>query len=160
MRARSALAGMALLSLLPACGSAGDGRTAASTKKPGKTPVETGDTAQAGAFDPPPVADGYIRFTAQTIHGVEPGSDVTYCQYVMGPMDHDVDVLDVTGMQSEFGHHAVAFSYTDDGTQEIGTSVPCMGTEFSSGQDSMTGGKASSAGLNMGSFLGGIGGPK
>jgi len=41
----------------------------------------------------------------------------------MAPFDHDVDVVDVQGYQSTGGHHAVAFSYTDTGNQQLGTSV-------------------------------------
>ena len=46
-----------------------------------------------------------------------PARDVTYCQYIMAPFDRDMDVLDVGGYQSGFGHHAVAFSYPDDGSK-------------------------------------------
>lgn len=108
-------------------------------------------SAGPAAFTPPPVADGYQRLVAQTIPDIKPGSDVTYCQYVMGALDHDVDLVSLGGYESKFGHHVVAFSYADDGTKEIGTSFPCMGTEVSSGDPS-------SAGFTVGSYLGGIAG--
>jgi hypothetical protein len=112
-------------------------------------------SASTVAFNPPPAAEGYTRIVSPTVHGVGPGDDVTYCQYLMAPFDHDVDVLDVEGYQSAFGHHAVAFTYTPKDGEEIGTTFPCMGTEFSSGAD---GGASPGDSLSMGTFLGGIGG--
>ena len=106
-----------------------------------------------GAFNPGPAAEGYTRLTAQTIHGVKPGDDVTFCQYLMAPFDHDVDVLDVEGAQSKFGHHAVAFSLPDASSQVLGTNLQCMGTEYTAGTD---GGGFNN--LSMGAFLGGVGG--
>jgi hypothetical protein len=138
MRSSPALVGLLVLSL-PACGS-GDAA-------PSNTPSDK------GAFNPPPVAEGYQRIVAETIPDVGPGSDVTYCQYVMTGLDHDADIVDIRGYQSKFGHHAVAFSYVDDGSQQIGSSFPCMGTEVSSGA-----GSGSTAGLSVGSFLGGTAG--
>ncbi|HEX4338792.1 MAG TPA: hypothetical protein VH062_22960 [Polyangiaceae bacterium] len=144
------------------CG-ASDHSTPSTPSKP-STPSSpstpsTGDNTAPGAFNPPPVADGYQRLTATTIPTINPGDDVTYCQYVMAPVDSDMDVIDIGGFQSKFGHHAVAFSYTGDGTQELGKSTPCMGSEFSSGAgtsaDSMMGGADLTS---MGSFLGGVGG--
>ena len=105
------------------------------------------------AFKPAAAPEGYTRFTAKTIPEIQPGADVTYCQYVMPPLDRDMDVLNVGGYQSKFGHHAVAFSYTDNGTQVIGESTQCMGTEV--GEIPMPG---SSALSEIGTFLGGIGG--
>jgi hypothetical protein len=122
------------------------------------------DTSAAGgpgpstsSFNPPAAPEGYTRLTAKTVYDVKPGADVTYCQYIMAPFDRDMDILDVGGYQSGFGHHAVAFSYPDDGTQELGTSVQCMGTEFN--VDVPNSGAPASRGANLGgTFLGGIGG--
>lgn len=55
----------------------------------------------------PPNLELSIRrrlFEAQTIPNITPGSDVTYCQYVAHGFDHDVDVLHLSGYQSEWGH--------------------------------------------------------
>jgi hypothetical protein len=110
-------------------------------------------TTPSAGFNPPPAAEGYRRLVAATIPDIQPGGDVTYCQYVMPSFDHDVDIIDLTGHQSHYGHHVVAFSFVDDGTQEIGSSFPCMGTEVSSGV-----GNATSPGFSVGSYLGGIAG--
>jgi hypothetical protein len=131
---------------LPACGSGQGAGEPKSTAPPG-----------TGAFDPPPPPEGFTRITAQTVHDVPPGSDITYCQYAMVPFDHDIDVLGVSGYQSKFGHHAVAFTYTPRAGEKPGSSFPCMGTEFSSGGAPDSGAPAGGA-LSMGAFLGGIGG--
>lgn len=107
-------------------------------------------------FNPPPPEAGYTRLKAETVKDVPPGGDVTYCQYVMAPLGHDVDVLAMAGYQSAFGHHAAAFTYTPQPGEEPGSSFPCMGSEFgSAGND---GGAAPSGSLSMGAFLGAIGG--
>lgn len=108
---------------------------------------------QASTFSPPPPTEGYTRLVSPTVHDVGPGGDVTYCQYVMPPLDHDVDVLDVQGYQSAFGHHAVAFTYTPGNGEQPGSNLPCMGTEFSSGADA-----GGASGGSAGSFLGAAGG--
>jgi hypothetical protein len=87
------------------------------------------------------------------VRDVAPGDDVTYCQYVMAPFDHDVDVLDVGGYQSDFGHHAVAFTYTPAAGEQPGSNLPCMGTEFN-----MDPNATATATGSQGSFLGAVGG--
>jgi hypothetical protein len=81
----------------------------------------------------------------------------------MAPLDRDMDILDVQGMQSALGHHAVAFSYIPSASDTIGSEVKCMmdSTEFNSG---VTGGDAaggsnttSAQSLNGGAFLGSVG---
>jgi hypothetical protein len=109
----------------------------------------SGPTTSGATFNPPAALEGYTRLVSPSVPNVGPGGDVTYCQYVMPPFDHDVDILDVRGYQSKAGHHAVAFSYADDGKLAIGDSVPCMGTEVTSGAE---------ADARMGAFLGGIAG--
>jgi hypothetical protein len=160
MRSSLALVTIGLLSLT-GCGSS-DHSTPSSPSHPSSAPTPTASGDGTGTpttgFNPPAVADGYQRLTAATVPNIDPGGDVTFCQYVMGPLDHDVDIMDVGGYQSAFGHHAVAFSYTDTGEQELGASTPCMGTEFSSGDGTSTDPASATSGLSMGSFLGGIGG--
>jgi hypothetical protein len=117
------------------------------------------DPGSPSSFNPPAAPEGYTRLTAKTVHAVEPGADVTYCQYIMAPFDRDMDILDVGGYQSGFGHHAVAFSYPDDGSQELGTSVQCMGTEFNVEPPPGSGAPSGDRGGSLGgTFLGGIGG--
>jgi len=128
-----------------ACGSdSKDGTTTGANGAP-----SPGKKTSLDAFDPPPVSAGYTRIVSPTVHDVGPGGDVTYCQYVMAPLDRDQDVIDVQGYQSKFGHHAVAFSYTPADGEEIGSNLPCMGTEFSAPGD----GGAPATG-QQGSFLG------
>jgi hypothetical protein len=161
MRTLTILGMFAVLSV-PACGS-NDGKAPTTANK--KTPSGDDSVAQTTGFKPPALEEGYTRLTFPTVKDIIPGSDVTFCEYAMAPLDHDVDVMDMTGMQSDAGHHAVAFSYTDDGTQEIGSTVGCMGTEFNGSAEAaanMAAGiaPAKSSTLSMGTFLGGVGGPK
>jgi hypothetical protein len=90
-------------------------------------------------WTPPPVAEGYTRFLGPIIHGVTPGSDVTWCQYVSAPFDHDVDVLDTGGGESKYGHHIIAYATTK--VMPVGTSRECLDAD----------------GLSLG-YLGGAGG--
>jgi len=140
MQTRSLLLPLCLLSVC-ACGSTG-GDPASSTSE--------------SSFSPPAVEQGYTRITAKTVQGVKPGEDVTYCQYVMAPLDHDVDVLSVGGYQSKFGHHAVAMTYKPQDGEQPGSSFPCMGTEFNAGGPD--GGAPNGGSLSQGTFLGGAGG--
>lgn len=133
--------------LLPGCGSGTDAGGAAPAK-----------ASTDGTFDPPATPAGYVRLESKTVSSIPPGGDVTYCQYVMAPFDHDVDVLDVRGIQSSTGHHAAVFTYTPDGKTALGTSEPCMGTEFTSGTAGADGGGSDSSLLAIGAFLGAIGG--
>jgi hypothetical protein len=105
-----------------------------------RTPAapEGPETSTEG-FNPPPPAEGYTRIVAPVIPDLEPSADVMYCQYVKAPVDHDLDILDVQGYQSDMGHHAVAFATTAQAP--LGSSAPC------SGEDNLSGG-----------FIGGIGG--
>jgi hypothetical protein len=74
-----------------------------------------------------------------------------------------MDIVDVQGAQSAFGHHGVAFSYTPSASDTVGSEVKCMmdNTEFNSGIT--TGGAAggsnatSTQGLTGGAFLGAVG---
>src|SRR5688500_1023161 len=117
-----------------------------------------GPNPSTNAFNPPAAPEGYTRLTAKTVYDVQPGADVTYCQYIMAPFDRDVDILDVGGYQSGFGHHAVAFSYPDDGTQELGTSVQCMGTEVNVDVPSSGASSGETGGRLGGTLRGAIGG--
>jgi Copper type II ascorbate-dependent monooxygenase, C-terminal domain len=92
-----------------------------------------------GSFNPAPPPAGYTRITSPVITGIEPGADITVCQYVQAPTDRDIDILDAQGFQSPMGHHAIAFATT--AIKPVGTSGPC------GDEDNLTG-----------SFLGGIGG--
>src|SRR5689334_18247798 len=100
---------------ISACGSGGG------TTDPGN-PKKSSDTA----FTPPAPLDGYARFNAMKVTDIKPGEDITKCQYIMAPVDHDMDVLDIRGAQSKYGHHAVMFSYTPAADQVVGAELPCM----------------------------------
>jgi hypothetical protein len=98
-----------------------------------------GGGGSGGDFNPPPPAAGYTRITSPIVKGIQPGQDLTVCQYVQAPLDRDIDILDAQGYQSAWGHHAVAFASTAN--MPVGSSGPC------GDQDNLSG-----------SFLGGIGG--
>ncbi|HVW30883.1 MAG TPA: hypothetical protein VHC69_36250 [Polyangiaceae bacterium] len=143
---------------LSACGS-GDGAPGSTkqTSSSNKTSTSTA-TSQSGAFSPPPLAEGYTRFEAATVTDIQPGDDTTHCQYVMAPLDHDADILDVRGAQSKFGHHAVAFSYTPSATDQVGSEIKCMmgNNEFSASAGADTMDTSSDAELSGGGYLGGV----
>jgi hypothetical protein len=100
-------------------------------------PAGGGGTTEG--FNPPPPTAGYTRIVSPVVRGIQPGTDLTVCQYVQAPLDRDVDILDAQGYQSAFGHHAVAFASTAD--VAVGSSGPCTEKENLSG-----------------SYLGGVGG--
>jgi len=109
--------------LLAACGSSGDGEAG---KGDGEKESEGSSYDYGEPFEPAPPAEGYTRIVAPTITDIPPGGDVTYCQYVMAPMDRDMDILDVTGEQSAGGHHTVAYVTT---ATEYGASAECTDEE-------------------------------
>jgi len=103
MRVLRGVASIALLFVF-ACGSADSGLAPAGSSTPPPAPP-TG-------FTPPPVAAGYTRIVAPDVT-VDTGGDVMFCQYVQGPLDHDVDILDVRGFQSAFGRRRVCVHVND-----------------------------------------------
>ena len=121
--------GFPLLALLASVAACGSTPSAGNDAPPG----------DAADFHPPPPKAGYTRFIAPVISDIPPGADVSYCQYLQAPLDRDIDILDVDGVQSKSSHHAVAYATTKD--EPVGTSRPCI-----QGDDS------------MGASLGGIGG--
>ena len=64
-------------------------------------------------FDPPPPADGFTRFVTPPVHGIAPGDDIEYCQWVAPAAAGAQDVLDFSGLQSVAGHHAVLYATTE-----------------------------------------------
>jgi hypothetical protein len=90
-------------------------------------------------FAPKAVAEGYTRVVAPVIKDIPPGADITYCQYILPPVEQTVDILHVTGEQSAGGHHAVAFATT---ASRLGESAECREDEQ----------------MENGGFLGGTGG--
>jgi hypothetical protein len=63
-------------------------------------------------FIVPPLAAGYQRFEATPIEIPAGGSD-QWAQWVGGPLDQDYDILDITGVQSFGGHHALVYAHVD-----------------------------------------------
>ncbi len=74
-------------------------------------------------FNPAPVADGYTRFVTPEIDGLAAGSDTLYCQWLAPPAAEDQDVLDLSGMQSKYGHHVVLYASTE--SYPVGKSKVC-----------------------------------
>ena len=89
-------------------------------------------------FDGELLDDGYIRYLAKPVT-LQPGETKQYVQWVSGPIDRDMDLLDVRGSQAAGGHHAVLFA--SQSLEEIGT------TRDWEGADQITS-----------RFLGGVGG--
>jgi len=81
------------------------------------------DDGLIDGFEPAPVAAGYKRYVTPAVKALEPGKDVMLCQWLDVPADHDLDVIDVTGMQTVAGHHAVLYSTSK--IEPVGTSREC-----------------------------------
>lgn len=64
-------------------------------------------------FDPGSTPDGYTRYVSPTVKAIEPGADVEWCQWVSNPSDKALDVIDLKGVQSATGHHAVLYATTE-----------------------------------------------
>src|SRR5689334_14290530 len=86
------------------------------------------ESGAASGFHPP--LPGYVRIFAKTIENIPPGGDVTKCQYLMPPLDRDMDVEDVVGYQSKFGHHLIAMTYAPSPDETTGTEYSCMGSDI------------------------------
>ena len=115
------------------------GACATDSAEPEAPAAPSGDTKEKHDFPAP--ESGYTRIVAPVLKALPAGADLTVCQYVQAPLDHDVDVLDVGGHQSLGGHHAVAYASTNSAA-EFGTSTPCGDVDN----------------ITQGAFLGGIGG--
>ncbi|MBS2033082.1 MAG: hypothetical protein JST54_34740 [Deltaproteobacteria bacterium] len=100
--------------------------------------VDAGPTLIPG-FNPPPVPAGYTRYVTPIIDNLAPMDGTLWCQWLAGPATADVNVADVTGLQSKYGHHVVLYATTT--TKDVGTSRPCTTADMLSIR-----------------FLGGIGG--
>src|SRR5687767_8449824 len=74
-------------------------------------------------FELPALEPGYTRFVTPIVRGIEPGQDVTYCQWLTVPNDRDLTVRNFKGLQSHFGHHIVL--YSNSLTAPAGTSREC-----------------------------------
>jgi hypothetical protein len=126
--------------LLLACGSTNPDSAQQPPPSGQQPPPGQQPPASGGAFTPPPPPAGYTRVVAPVTTGIAAGADVMFCQYIQAPQDRDIDILDVQGYQSAFGHHAIAFASTANGA--VGSTSPC------SEEDNVA----------QGSFLGGVGG--
>ncbi len=72
------------------------------------------------AVEGPP--EGYTRFEPKAIE-LAAGEEQVLCQFVAGPAEADMDILDITGEQGFPGHHAVLFATS--ATEPVGTTRPC-----------------------------------
>lgn len=78
--------------------------TACSSTKEGE--AEKVDDQLIEGFHPPAPGPTDLRMFAPLVE-VKPGADITWCDYVANPFDHEVDVVQSRGYQSKFGHHAI-----------------------------------------------------
>jgi hypothetical protein len=74
-------------------------------------------------FSPPAAPAGFTRYVLPAVPQIKPGSDVIVCQWLAAPQDTDVDVVNVTGMQTRGGHHVVLYATMD--VEPVGTTRPC-----------------------------------
>jgi hypothetical protein len=68
------------------------------------------DARYVADFHPPEVAAGYTRYVTPVTKGIAPGEDIEICQWVEAPSEVDRDVIDLSGLQSRTGHHAVLYA--------------------------------------------------
>ena len=87
------------------------------------TSSSSGDEDLVKGFTVPPVQDGYTRYVLPAIHGLAPGEDKLFCQWIALPLDVDVDVLDVEAYQTVTGHHVALYSTGEN--EDVGTSREC-----------------------------------
>jgi hypothetical protein len=71
-------------------------------------------------------APGFTRYTTPTIT-LQPGESGVWVQWVAPALDHDVDIVDVTGWQGPAGHHAILISTSD--VEPVGTVRPWKNTD-------------------------------
>jgi len=67
------------------------------------------DFDYAKGFNPPAPRDGYHRYATAKVT-VQPGENITYCEWIDVAPGTDVDIVDIQGFQSVTGHHAVLYS--------------------------------------------------
>jgi hypothetical protein len=60
----------------------------------------------------PPVAPGFVRYPTHPVT-VAPGENIMWAEWVGPPLESDMDVVAVTGLQSKSGHHANLYATTD-----------------------------------------------
>jgi hypothetical protein len=58
------------------------------------------------------VPAGFERFITEPVT-IPPGTSSEWLQWVMAPLDHDVNIVDVMGKQGPGGHHAIFYATTD-----------------------------------------------
>src|SRR5688572_10722528 len=61
-------------------------------------------------FTLPPPVTGEVQLVTPIIRGIEPGADITLCTYIDFDVDHDQDIVNYAGFQSQFGHHVILYS--------------------------------------------------
>jgi hypothetical protein len=92
-----------------ASGSSAAALPAASTTGTSASPQAA---TQSQALDLGPLQAGYQRFETPAIE-VAAGESNHWAQWVGGPLDQDYDVLDIHGIQSRGGHHAILYATPD-----------------------------------------------
>lgn len=75
-------------------------------------------------FNPPAPMAGYTRYVAPVVENITPGADLEMCEWVAPTATEDQDVIDVSGLQSATGHHAVLFATTETNFK-VGESHVC-----------------------------------
>jgi hypothetical protein len=66
----------------------------------------------AGGSPADAVPAGFERFVTEAVT-IPPGTSSEWLQWVMDPLDHDVNIVDVLGKQGPAGHHAIFYATTD-----------------------------------------------
>ena len=74
-------------------------------------------------FDPPPAPAGYTRYVTPVIDNLAPQDGTLWCQWLTDAAPADINVADVSGYQSKYGHHIALYATTT--TKDVGTSRPC-----------------------------------
>lgn len=107
-----------VVGLLVACGES------SGTQELSESAIDSGESMpeSADAFgESTPVPDGYTRYYS-TVQTLGPGESTMLVEWVAPAFDEDMDVLDVSGGQTNGGHHALL--YATAVIEEVGTVRP------------------------------------
>ena len=94
----------------------------------GQPPGPKHDPRFIAGFDPKPAPAGYTRCITPAIPEVKPGEDLLVCQWIAPPSDHEVEMVDLQGEQSKYGHHVALYATATN--LKVGTSRKCLDSDM------------------------------
>lgn len=80
-------------------------------------------------FAPPAPKSGELRVYAPLVKNIQPGADITWCDYIANPFNREVDVVQSRGYQSKSGHHAILME-VPGAEERLGISRECLDADM------------------------------